>query len=163
MKLSHVDEKGDARMVDVTKKKKTERKAVGFGRVTMSAATYSFIKSGYGPKGDIFTVAKIAGIMGAKRTHEIVPLCHPLALTHIGIQYTFHDREHAIDIVSTVKTKGETGVEMEAINCVMTAALTIYDMCKAVDKGIELGPFYLLEKSGGKSGKYTRMKNGKKS
>jgi cyclic pyranopterin phosphate synthase len=156
MKLSHIDGKGDARMVDVTKKKKTEREAVGFGKVTMSAATYNFIKSGYGPKGDIFTVAKIAGIMGAKRTCEIAPLSHPLALTHVDVRYTFHDKEHAIDIISTVKTKGETGVEMEAINCVMTAALTIYDMCKAIDKGIELGPFYLLEKSGGKSGKYTR-------
>ncbi|OPY76408.1 MAG: Cyclic pyranopterin monophosphate synthase accessory protein [Syntrophorhabdus sp. PtaU1.Bin058] len=158
MKLSHIDEKGNARMVDVTAKKKTERKAVGFGRVTMSEATYNFVRSGYGPKGDIFTVAKIAGIMGAKRTHELVPLCHPLSLTHVDVQYTFHDRQYAIDIISTVKTKGETGVEMEAINCVMVAALTIYDMCKAIDKGIELGPFYLLEKSGGKSGRYTRKK-----
>jgi cyclic pyranopterin phosphate synthase len=159
MKLSHIDSKGDARMVDVTKKKRTEREAVGFGRVTMSAATYDFIKGGYGPKGDIFNVARIAGIMGAKKTHELVPLCHPLALTHVDVQYTFHDKERAIDITSTVKTKGETGVEMEAINCVMMAALTIYDMCKAIDKGIELGPFYLLEKSGGKSGRY-RRKNG---
>ncbi len=161
MRLSHIDSKGDARMVDVSKKKKTEREAVGFGKVTMSAATYNFIKSGHGPKGDIFTVAKIAGIMGAKKTHEIVPLCHPLALTHVDVRYTFHDKEHAIDITSTVKTKGETGVEMEAINCVMITALTIYDMCKAIDKGIELGPFYLLEKSGGKSGRYTRRSSEK--
>lgn len=156
MKLSHIDSKGNARMVDVSKKKKTERVAVGFGKVKMSAATYNFIKSGHGPKGDIFTVAKIAGIMGAKKTHEIVPLCHPLSLTHVDVQYAFHDTEHTIDITSTVKTKGETGVEMEAINCVMITALTIYDMCKAIDKGIELGPFYLLEKSGGKSGRYIR-------
>jgi cyclic pyranopterin phosphate synthase len=156
MKLSHIDKRGNARMVDITEKKKTEREAVGFGRVKMSAATYNFIKSGYGPKGDIFTVAKIAGIMGAKRTHDLVPLCHPLLLTHVDVEYTFHDSKYTIDITSTVKTKGETGVEMEAINCVMMAALTIYDMCKAVDKSIELGPFYLLKKSGGKSGRYTR-------
>ena len=97
--------------------------------------------------------------MGTKRTHEIIPLCHPLSLTHIDVDYSFDDDNYVVGITSTVKTKGQTGVEMEAINCAMVVALTIYDMCKAVDKGIELGPFYLLEKSGGKSGRFVRKSN----
>jgi len=138
------------------KKKETQREAKAFGQVKMSGATYAVVKTGYGPKGDIFTVAKIAGIMGTKKTHEVIPLCHPLSLTLIDVDYSFDDKKHTIGITSTVRTKGQTGVEMEAINCVMVVALTIYDMCKAIDKGIELGPFFLLEKSGGKSGKFVR-------
>lgn len=156
MKLTHVDSEGRARMVDVSEKRETQREARAFGQVTMSGDTYSIVKTGHGPKGDIFTVAKIAGIMGTKRTHEMIPLCHPLALTHIDVDYTFDDEKHAIGITSLVRTRGQTGVEMEAMHCVMLVALTVYDMCKAIDKGIELGPFYLLEKSGGKSGKFTR-------
>jgi len=159
MKLTHIDSEGNARMVDVSEKKETQREARAYGQVKMAESTYSIVKTGYGPKGDIFTVAKVAGIMGAKRTHEIVPLCHPLSLTHIDVDYSFDDDNHAVGITSTVKTKGQTGVEMEAINCAMVVALTIYDMCKAVDKGIELGPFYLLEKSGGKSGRFVRKSN----
>ena len=154
--LSHVDSEGHARMVDVSGKKETEREAVASGRVTMSPETYTLIRGGSGPKGDIFTVAKIAGIMAAKKTHDLIPLCHPLAITHIDVDYSFDDERHTVEILSTVRTKGQTGVEMEALTCATVVGLTIYDMCKAVDKGIELGPFYLLEKSGGKSGKYKR-------
>jgi cyclic pyranopterin phosphate synthase len=156
MKLTHIDSEGKARMVDISEKKETQREAMAFGQIKMSGGTYSVVKSGHGPKGDIFTVAKIAGIMGTKKTHELIPLCHPLSLTHIEVEYSFDDKKHTIGITSMVRTKGQTGVEMEAINCVMIVALTIYDMCKAIDKGIELGPFYLLEKSGGKSGKFIR-------
>jgi len=156
VKLSHVDSKGNARMVDVTQKKETEREAVASGRVMMARETYDLIKGGSGPKGDIFTVAKIAGIMAAKKTHELIPLCHPLAITHIDVDYAFDDGQHTVEITSTVKTRGQTGVEMEALTCAMVVGLTIYDMCKAVDKGIELGPFFLVGKSGGKSGAYKR-------
>ena len=156
MKLTHIDSDGKARMVDVTNKNETEREAKAYGKVKMSPATYGEVKKGEGPKGDIFTVAKIAGIMGTKRTHELIPLCHPLAITHVDVGYTFIDKESTVEIVSTVKIKGQTGVEMEALTCAMVTALTIYDMCKAIDKSIELGPFYLLEKSGGKSGRFKR-------
>ena len=155
-KLSHVDSDGKARMVDVSGKKETEREAVASGRVTMAAGTYALIRGGQGPKGDIFTVAKIAGIMAAKKTHDLIPLCHPLAITHVDVEFRFDDAGHTVEILSTVRTKGQTGVEMEALTSATVAGLTIYDMCKAVDKGIELGPFYLLEKSGGKSGTYRR-------
>ncbi len=156
MELTHIDSDGNARMVDVTAKAETNREAVASGKVTMAPETYRLIRGGQGPKGDIFTVAKVAGIMAAKKTHEIIPLCHPLAITHIDVEYTFHDDENTVMIVSTVRTKGQTGVEMEALTCATATALTIYDMCKAVDKEIVLGPFFLLEKSGGKSGKYVR-------
>jgi cyclic pyranopterin phosphate synthase len=156
MKLSHVDSDGKARMVDVGDKKETAREARAFGRVTMSPGAYETVRKGQGPKGDVFTVAKIAGIMGAKRTSDLVPLCHPLPINFVDVVYSFKDDEGVIEIESTVKVKGTTGVEMEAITCAMITALTIYDMCKAIDKSIELGPFYLLEKSGGKSGTFKR-------
>jgi cyclic pyranopterin phosphate synthase len=156
MPLSHVDKEGRARMVDVSAKAETEREARAFGRVRMSHEAYALIRQGQGPKGDVFTVAKIAGIMGAKKTPDLVPLCHPLPINFVDVAYTFRDDEGVIEIVSTVKVKGSTGVEMEAVTCAMITALTIYDMCKAVDKAIELGPFYLLEKSGGKSGLFKR-------
>jgi len=156
MPLSHVDKEGRARMVDVSAKAETEREARAFGRVKMSVKAYAAVRQGQGPKGDVFTVAKIAGIMGAKKTPDLVPLCHPLPINFVDVTYTFKDDEGVIEIVSTVKVKGSTGVEMEAVTCAMITALTIYDMCKAVDKAIELGPFYLLEKSGGKSGLFKR-------
>jgi len=155
-KLTHIDKDGKAAMVDVTHKVETERKAKAYGRIRMSKETYAEIRKGKGPKGDIFTVAKVAGVMAAKKTHELIPLCHPLSITHIDVIYEFDDKESAVGIISTVKTKGQTGVEMEALTCATVTALTVYDMCKAIDKGIELGPFYLLEKSGGKSGTYKR-------
>ncbi len=156
MPLSHVDSEGRARMVDVSAKAETEREARAFGRVRMSPEAYAAVRQGQGPKGDVFTVAKIAGIMGAKKTPELVPLCHPLPINFVDVAYTFKDDEGVVEIVSTVKVKGATGVEMEAVTCAMITALTIYDMCKAIDKAIELGPFYLLEKSGGKSGAFKR-------
>ncbi|HOF57443.1 MAG TPA: cyclic pyranopterin monophosphate synthase MoaC [Syntrophorhabdaceae bacterium] len=157
MELTHIDSDGKARMVDISGKKETEREAKAFGKVRMSPKTYDIIKSGQGPKGDIFTVAKIAGVMGAKKTHTLIPLCHPLSITHIDVNFDFIDTESAVEIISTVRTKGQTGVEMEALTCSTVVALTIYDMCKAIDKSIELGPFYLLEKSGGKSGVFKRQ------
>jgi cyclic pyranopterin phosphate synthase len=157
MKLTHVDEDGKARMVDVSGKQETEREARAEGKVKMARETYDLVRTGQGPKGDIFTVAKIAGIMGAKKTHDLIPLCHPLPITHVDVTFAFDDKEAVVTITSSVKTRGQTGVEMEALTCAMITALTIYDMCKAVDKGIELGPFFLLEKSGGKSGKYERQ------
>jgi cyclic pyranopterin phosphate synthase len=156
MPLSHVDGEGRARMVDVSAKAETEREARAFGRVRMSPEAYAAVRQGGGPKGDVFTVAKIAGIMGAKKTPDLVPLCHPLPINFVDVAYTFKDDEGAIEIVSFVKVKGSTGVEMEAVTCAMITALTIYDMCKAIDKAIELGPFYLLEKRGGKSGVFKR-------
>lgn len=158
VKLTHIDDNGNATMVDISEKGETKREAVASGKVKMSPSTYELLRKGRGPKGDIFTVAKIAGIMAAKKTHELIPLCHPLSITHIDVGYIFHDKAHTIEITSTVRTKGQTGVEMEALTCATVTALTIYDMCKAVDKGIELGPFYLVEKSGGKSGLYIRAK-----
>ncbi len=156
MRLSHVDSDGKARMVDVSAKAETERAARAFGRVRMSPEAYALVRRGQGPKGDVFTVAKIAGIMAAKKTPDLVPLCHPLPITFVDVAYTFKDEEGVIEIVSLVKVKGTTGVEMEAVTCAMVTALTIYDMCKAIDKAIELGPFFLLEKSGGKSGTFKR-------
>ncbi|HVN95580.1 MAG TPA: cyclic pyranopterin monophosphate synthase MoaC [Syntrophorhabdaceae bacterium] len=161
-RFTHLDSKGNARMVDISEKKDTRREAVAAGRIKFSPATYDLVKKGHGPKGDIFTVAKVAGIMAAKRTSDVIPLCHPLFITHIDVEYTFYDKMHSVEIKSTVRTNGQTGVEMEALTCSMVVALTIYDMCKAVDKGIELGPFYLLEKSGGKSGTYVRKSPARK-
>jgi cyclic pyranopterin phosphate synthase len=159
MKLSHVDRDGKARMVDVSKKPDTEREARAFGRVRLSEDAYAVVRLGQGPKGDVFTVAKIAGIMAAKKTPELVPLCHPLPLTFVDVTYTFKEKLSTIEIVSEVKVKGGTGVEMEAMTCAMVTALTIYDMCKAIDRSIELGPFYLLAKRGGKSGVFRRKKS----
>jgi len=157
LSLSHVDSDGKARMVDVSKKRETGREARAFGKVRMSEDAYTTVRRGQGPKGDVFTVAKIAGIMAAKKTPDLVPLCHPLSITFADVNYTFKDGEATIEITSTVRVRGATGVEMEAMTCVMVTALTIYDMCKAVDRSIELGPFYLLEKSGGKSGLFRRQ------
>lgn len=158
-KLTHVDSDGKAKMVDVSAKRETEREARAFGRVRMSGEAYEIVRKGQGPKGDVFTVAKIAGIMGAKKTPELVPLCHPLPINYVDLSYTFKDKESTVEILSAVKVKGSTGVEMEAMTAVMITALTIYDMCKAIDKSIELGPFYLLEKSGGKSGLFKRQRS----
>lgn len=157
MKLSHVDSNGKARMVDVSGKKVTKRQATARGTVRMARETYNLVRDGQGPKGDIFTVAKIAGIAAAKKTGELIPLCHPLPISHVDVSYGFDDEKCEVAITAVVKTEGQTGVEMEALTCATVVALTVYDMCKAVDKGIELGPFYLIEKSGGKSGRYRRI------
>jgi cyclic pyranopterin phosphate synthase len=159
MKLSHVDERGRARMVDVGHKPDTQREAIARGRVLMQPQTLALIQEGGLPKGDVLAVAQVAGVMAAKRTHELIPMCHPLLLTHIGVEFETHetgDEEGlaAIEITATVRTTGKTGVEMEALTAVTIAGLTIYDMCKAVDRGMRLDAVRLVRKSGGKSGEW---------
>lgn len=151
-KLTHLDESGEVRMVDVADKPETERIAVAKGEVQMQAATLDLIRAGTMKKGDVLTVAKIAGIMGAKRTSELIPLCHPLALTKIDVDLTLDDSIPGIVITATAKTVGKTGVEMEALTAVSVAALTIYDMAKAAEKTMKIQNIRLVEKHGGKSG-----------
>ena len=155
-KLSHVDDEGRARMVDVTAKADTERLAMAKGRVTMLPETLRLIEQGGIAKGDVLAVARVAGIMGAKRTPELIPMCHPLLLTQVSVDLetslSSDGRLGAVDITATVKTTGKTGVEMEALTAVSVAALTIYDMCKAVDRGMRIENIRLSYKSGGKSG-----------
>ena len=152
-KLSHLDESsGRARMVDVTAKRETAREAVAAGTVRMRPETLALIQSGGVAKGDVIAVAQVAGVMAAKRTCELIPMCHPLLLTNVDVQIQPDERESALQITATVRTTGKTGVEMEALTAVMVAALTIYDMCKAVERGIRIESVRLLKKSGGKSG-----------
>ena len=148
-KLSHIDKQGNAKMVDISNKQKSFRKAKACATISMNNDTISLIQSNELPKGNVFTTAKIAGIQAAKRTSELIPFCHQLQLSHIDISF-FPSNNH-IKIISTVKTKEATGVEMEAITSVSVAAITIYDMCKAVDKLMKIGEISLLEKKGGKS------------
>jgi len=152
--LSHLDDQGTARMVDVGTKPDTERIAVARGRVTMLPATLALIRSGTAKKGDVLTVAQIAGIQAAKRTHELIPMCHPLLLTHVSVELEPGEAEDQawIEIEATVRTLGKTGVEMEALTAVSVAALTVYDMCKAVDRAMRVSDICLLHKSGGASG-----------
>jgi cyclic pyranopterin phosphate synthase len=157
-RLTHFDGKGRAVMVDVSDKAETERLAVARGRVTMRPATLRLILGKNVKKGDVLTVAQLAGIAGAKRTPDLVPLCHPLALTSVKVALTPVRRRHAIDIEARVKTTGRTGVEMEALTAVTVAALTVYDMCKAVDRGMRIVDVQLEEKRGGKSGEWKRGK-----
>ncbi|MGD9849745.1 MAG: cyclic pyranopterin monophosphate synthase MoaC [Nitrospirales bacterium] len=159
--LTHFNESGRARMVDVTQKAQTERVAVAEGKVFILPATLKKIQEGGMAKGDVLGVAQVAGVMGAKRTPDLIPMCHPLLLTSVDVNFQEDSRPNqagrcAITIQATVKTSGNTGVEMEAMTAVSVAALTIYDMCKAIDKGIEFGEIALVSKSGGKSGTYTR-------
>jgi cyclic pyranopterin phosphate synthase len=159
MKLSHLDEQGRARMVDVGGKRDTQREAVAQGRVLMQPETLALIQERGLPKGDVLAVAQVAGVMAAKRTHELIPLCHPLLLTHVGVEFEPHqpDKESdlaSIEITAIVRTTGKTGVEMEALTAVAVAGLTIYDMCKAVDRGMRLDAVRLVRKSGGKSGEW---------
>ncbi|MCX7856885.1 MAG: cyclic pyranopterin monophosphate synthase MoaC [Deltaproteobacteria bacterium] len=156
MELSHIGKDGKAKMVDVTEKPLTERTAKAFGQVRLSRDVYELLRDGKGPKGDVLNTAKIAGIMAAKKTPELIPLCHPLMLSYVDLRFNLKEEECVLEIESTVKTEGKTGVEMESLTAVMVAALTVYDMLKAVDKKIELGPFFLVEKEGGKSGRFTR-------
>lgn len=151
-KLTHLDESGQVRMVDVGDKAETERIAVAKGEVHMQAATLDLIRTGTMKKGDVLTIAKIAGIMGAKRTSELIPLCHPLALTKIDLDLTLDDSIPGIVITATAKTVGKTGVEMEALTAVSVAALTIYDMAKSAEKTMKIQNIRLVEKHGGKSG-----------
>ena len=153
-RLSHLDAKGRARMVDVSAKGVTARSATARGSVLLAATTMALIQENGVEKGDVLGVARLAGIMGAKRTPELIPLCHPLALTAIEVELTCDVARGAIDITATCKLKGRTGVEMEALTAVAVAALTVYDMVKAVDRGARITDIHLLRKAGGKSGPY---------
>jgi len=150
--LSHIDERGRARMVDVGAKADSAREATARGRIVMRPETLALIAAGGVAKGDVLTVAQVAGIMAAKRTHELVPMCHPLQLTGIDVWLTPDEARSAVEIEATVRTTGKTGVEMEALTAVSVAALTVYDMCKAVDRGMRIERVRLVRKSGGKSG-----------
>jgi len=159
VKLTHLDERGRARMVDVGAKPITERLAIAAGEIRMKPATLALIRAGEMKKGDVLTTAQLAGIMAAKRTAELIPLCHPLALTHVSVEFHLPDdpdvdlpNPSVIQIRAAVRTTGKTGVEMEALTAVSIAALTIYDMAKAVDRGMQIGKVRLLEKHGGRSG-----------
>lgn len=150
--LSHIDASGQARMIDVGEKDETIREATARGRVRMRAETLAMILSGSVAKGNVFTTAQVAGIMAAKRTHELIPMCHPLRLDAIKVDLDADEREHTVEITATVKTTGKTGVEMEALTAVAVAGLTVYDMCKAVDRAMRVTDVRLSRKVGGKSG-----------
>ena len=154
--FTHFDKEGKARMVDVSDKAETERVATARGSVLMQPATLALIKQGGVKKGDVLSIARLAGIMGAKRTPDLIPLCHPLALTSVQVDLALDEVRNAVDITATCKLTGKTGVEMEALTAVSVAALTVYDMCKAVDKGMQITDVRLTHKSGGKSGTFER-------
>jgi len=156
MKITHLNKDGNANMVDISDKAETTRIATAQTVMVFNEETYQVLKKGYVKKGDILSVAQTAGIMGAKQTSNIIPMCHPLNITSVNIEYTFNDEAQELTIQSTVKITGMTGVEMEALMSSSIAALTIYDMCKAVDKGIIIKETKLLSKSGGKSGDFIR-------
>ena len=153
--FSHFDEAGNAVMVDVTGKAVTERVAIASGRVLMQPETLALIERKAVAKGDVLSIAQLAGIMGAKRTAELIPLCHPLPLSSVQVELACHSEPAAVEITATCRSVGRTGVEMEALCAVSTAALTVYDMCKAVDRGMRITDVRLRHKSGGKSGSYT--------
>ena len=153
-RLTHLDEKGAARMVDVGSKAVTARQASARGRVLMKPQTLALIESGAAKKGDVLAAARIAGIMAAKRTHELIPLCHPLMISSIVVEFTLERHESAVEVSATVKVDGKTGVEMEALTAVSIACLTIYDMCKSADRAMRIADVRLVEKSGGKSGRF---------
>ncbi|TDB36982.1 MAG: cyclic pyranopterin monophosphate synthase MoaC [Actinobacteria bacterium] len=153
-RLTHLDEHGAARMVDVAGKAITHRRAVASAIVSMLPATLAMIVEGRAPKGDVFAVARVAGIMAAKRTADLIPMCHPLSLTHVSVD--LEPADASVHITAVAETDGKTGVEMEALTAASVAALTIYDMCKAVDRGMVVSDVKLLEKEGGKSGHYLR-------
>lgn len=152
--FTHFDAKGEATMVDVSAKAETARVAVAGGRITMQKATLDKIMAGDMKKGDVLSVARLAGIMGAKRTPDLIPLCHPLNLTSVAVELSCDPDTSSVEITATAKITGRTGVEMEALTAVAVAALTVYDMCKSVDRGMRIGDIRLLHKSGGKSGTY---------
>ena len=152
--LTHFDAQGQAHMVDVSAKANTHRVAVAEGRITMEAATLALIQSGHAKKGDVLGIARIAGIQGAKRTSELIPLCHPIALTRVALAFELEPSTHSVLCRATTECTGQTGVEMEALTACSVALLTIYDMCKAVDRGMTMGGVRLLEKRGGKSGHF---------
>lgn len=154
MALTHFDGKGDAHMVDVSDKAVTPRIATAEGHITMAQETFDIISEGRAKKGDVLSVARLAGIMGAKKTPDLIPLCHPLPVTKVAVELTLDPDLPGVRVEATVKTTGQTGVEMEALTAVSTAALTVYDMAKAVDKAMEIGGIRVILKDGGKSGRY---------
>ena len=156
MEFTHFNHQGRARMVDVSEKADTLRTATARARVLLNADTYALVKSGGIKKGDVLTTAQIAGIMGAKRTPDVIPMCHPIALTGADISFELDDENHTIDIFATTKCTGPTGVEMEAMTAASIAALTVYDMCKAARRDIIIESICLLHKAGGKSGEFRR-------
>ena len=153
--LTHFDAQGQAHMVDVGAKTSTHRVAVATGRIAMAPATLALIQSGTAKKGDVLGIARIAGIMGAKRTSELIPLCHPIGLTRVAVEFEVLADSSEVVCTATAETVGQTGVEMEALTAVQVALLTIYDMCKAADRGMTMNGITLLEKHGGKSGSWT--------
>lgn len=158
MKLTHFDKKGKARMVDVSGKPETAREAIASGSVSMRPETIRLIKSGSIEKGDVLGIARVAGIMAAKKTSELIPMCHPLNITSVQVDFHINSAKNKVDVKSTVKVIGQTGVEMEALVAASTAALAIYDMCKAVDREMVISEIMLMEKRGGKSGVFKRKK-----
>ena len=154
-KLTHMDESGRPRMVDITGKPDTRREAVAKGTVSMQATTLDLIKKGKSAKGDVLAVAQLAGIMAAKQTPNLIPLCHPVLIGDIKIEFNTDEKNSTVEITTTVESVGKTGVEMEALTATAVTALTIYDMCKAVDRGIRIENIRLIKKSGGKSGTIT--------
>ncbi|MGE0825087.1 MAG: cyclic pyranopterin monophosphate synthase MoaC [Candidatus Binatia bacterium] len=155
-KLSHVDDQGRAQMVDVAKKPVTSREAIASGAVRMRPDVLQMIVSGQMPKGDVLAVARVAGIMAAKKTSELIPLCHPLPITSVTIEFTPDEQQGTVTVIAHAKVEGKTGVEMEALTAVSVAALTIYDMCKVADKAMVISEICLNKKTGGKSGTYVR-------
>jgi cyclic pyranopterin phosphate synthase len=153
--LTHIDEEGRPRMVDVSGKPDTQRQAVAKGVVRMQASTFDQIKKGQMAKGDVLGVAQLAGIMGAKQTPHLIPLCHPILIGEVKVEFNLDEANSAVEITTTVKSTGKTGVEMEALTATAVAALTIYDMCKAVDRSMKIENIRLVKKSGGKSGQIT--------
>lgn len=154
--LTHFNTAGEAHMVDVGEKAQTQRVAVAEGRISMNVETLQLIEQGGHKKGDVLGIARIAGIMGAKKTADLVPLCHPLQLTSVKVNFACDQTSNTVHCTATVKTNGPTGVEMEALTAVQVALLTIYDMCKAVDRGMTMLDIQLVQKMGGKSGAWTR-------
>ena len=162
MEFSHFDEQGNAWMVDVSGKNETKREATAKGSIFMSPECLKMVQEGSMKKGDVLGVARVAGIMGAKKTSELIPLCHLLNLTKLTVDFTIHEETNSIEAICTACTTGRTGVEMEALTGVNITLLTIYDMCKAVDKSMEMGSIYLEHKSGGKSGEFYNELRGQK-
>lgn len=155
--FTHFDDEGNAVMVDVGGKQATVRVAHAAGSITMSPQAFEMVKGGTMKKGDVLGIARVAGIMGAKKVDSLIPLCHPLLISKVNIDFSYRDDDHTIEIFATVGMSGQTGVEMEALTAVSIAGLTIYDMCKAVDKSMVIGDIRLLKKTGGKSGTYIRQ------
>ena len=153
--LNHIDEQGRPKMVDISAKAATERRAVAKGVVRMKPETLDLIKKGGTKKGEVLTTAQLAGIMAAKKTPELIPLCHPIAIDEVTVDFKLDEKNSTVEISSTVKSTGKTGVEMEALTATAVAALTIYDMCKSVERGMKIENIRLVSKSGGKSGKIT--------